>query len=186
MIWSGTALTATVVRDRAYLATGKSGTTLVAIDLGSGKAVNIGRIPPFIGTLTSNVDGMRLAGVAYGAPAPGAPRSRTVLIDVERRPVGVRTSPLGSANVSGAAVWLADGRLAVFPSDEVDVVRVYDGSLRVRATFPGWSARGAALVGTSVYGVDWGGRLLRATLPTGPVRVARRLPSPVAYVIVAT
>jgi hypothetical protein len=185
VLWAGTATSVAMIGHRAYLATGKRGTMLVALDLETRRTRIVGHIPPFAGTLAPSPDGKRLAGVAYSAPEPGAPGSRTVLIDLERTPARVHTSPLGSPNVSGDVVWLSNGRLAMFPSGEIDVIHVYDTSLHVRARVPGWSARGAALVGTSVYGIGWDGRLLRAKLPAGPVRIARRLPSPVAYAIVA-
>jgi hypothetical protein len=185
VLWRGTAVSAAVTGASAFLATGKRGTTLVAIDLETGLRATLGRIPPLTGPLAASPDGARLAGVSYSAPQTGAPPSRMVVVDLRRRPVGVRTVPLDRSNVSGETVWLGPDRLAMFPTADTDVVRVYDTALKVRQRFSGWSARSVARVGSQVYGVDWQGRLLRAAMPSGPVRVARRLPSPVAYALVA-
>lgn len=65
-------------------------------------------------------------------------------------------------------------------------VRIYSEGLRVSARIAGWNAGGTALVGSTAFGIGWDGRLLRAQLPSGPVRVVRRLPSPAARVIIAT
>jgi hypothetical protein len=94
----------------------------------------------------------------------------------------VRSVPLRGEIAQNAVFWLPNGRLAYFAPGEV---RVYNAALRVSRRIAGWNVGGTALVGATAFGIGWDGRLVRAELPSGPVRIVRRLPSPAARVIVA-
>ena len=164
---------------------GKRGTALVAIDLDTGNAANLGRIPPFIGSLVAKRDGTRLAGVAYSAPDQ-VRLAASFVVDLERRPAQVRRRR--SASASGGERRLARGRatrgLPIRRGRRRPCLRHRRCGCARR--FPVGTHAARRWSGTSVFGLGWDGRLLRAAmLPAGPVRTARRLPSPTAYAIVA-
>jgi hypothetical protein len=185
-VWRGTALSATALGDRVYLAAGMRADRLLVLEPGSGRARQAATLPRFTGSLSASPDGRRVAGVAYSAPLrASSPASRAVLVDLTGSPARVRTAPLGRPNVSGRLLWPARDRVVFLPDGEVDLARLYDLSLRVRASFRGWAGRGAALVGTTAWGVGYDGRVIAARLPRGPVRTVRELPSPVARVLAA-
>ncbi len=186
LVWRGVAVDAAISDRHAYVATGRRGTRLVRVDLASGRSTSIGRIPPSVTSLRLSPDAGYLAGIAFSDAVSGSPPSMAILVDLGHGPVRVRTSPLDAANVSGDVVWLPNGRLAVLESGTTNDVRIFDRELAPRGRFSGWTGRGGAVVGSTVFGVRWDGRLLAASLPNGPVRVVRRLPGPSAQVLLAT
>jgi hypothetical protein len=163
----------------AYLRAGAAANRLVSVDLKTGRVVPIAwlLLNP---SLVPDATGKRLAGVAYQL----VERSRVVLVDLTTRPAKVWSSPLAAPEVSGDVFWLPSGRLLFVPRYGRDMARVLDLTLRTRSRFR-WIAGGSTLVGTTVFGIDRGGRLVSAKLPSGPVRVVRRLPGGAPYVIVA-
>jgi hypothetical protein len=180
-VWRGTATAGSFAGRVAYVNRGRRGEDVARIELASGRATRVARVPSWTGALVRSPDGRLLAGVAYSAPRRNsAPPSRLVLVDGRR----IRTAPLGSANVTGDVVWPTGGSLAFFPDGEVDVARIYDRSLRLRAWIRPWRARGGAVVGRTAWGVTWQGQLMRAELPGGPVRLVRTLPSPAVHALV--
>jgi hypothetical protein len=174
-VWRGTALAATAAGARVYLAAGPRADRLLALDLASGRARRLAALPPFTGALSASPGGRRLAGVAS---------TRVVLVDLAAGGV-VHTAPLAHSNMTAELVWPAPDRVVVLPDGGVALARVYDLSLRVRASFSGWTGHAAALVGTTVWGVGYDGSVIAAGLPSGPVRRVRDLPSPVSRALVA-
>jgi hypothetical protein len=79
--------------------------------------------------------------------------------------------------------WLARGRLLFVPTYG-STARVLDDSLRTRSSFR-WRAMSAAVVGNRLFGTDLSLSLYRADLPTGPQRIARRLPGRVNVIVSA-
>jgi hypothetical protein len=125
----------------------------------------------------------RVAGVAYSAPLRRtSPPSRVVLFDPAARP-SVRTVPLTQPNVNGTVAWSA-GRLVFLPAWGVEIARVYDARLRVIGRFAGWDAGQSVVLDGRAYGI---GRatLLTASLPRGPARALRTLPTPVTNALAA-
>ena len=182
-LWRGAALHAGLSRSHAFLSAGRRGDRLVRIDLRSGRAAALGRLPPRTGPLVPSPQGARLAAVSFSEPSGrGAPPSRAVLVRLAP-PLSVRTAPLGQSNVSGAMIWLDHRRVAFFPDGGLGDVRVYDGSLAVLRRWGGWSARAAVRVGPRAYGVGWPDQVVSAALPAGPARPLSRLPSPVVHVV---
>jgi hypothetical protein len=182
VLWTGTALSASLTDRLAYVNAGPKATALLAVDLRTRAVTRLGRLPAFTGPLVPGAGGKRLAGIASDLRSTSP--SRLVVVTTGKRPAAVRTAPLGPAGVTGDLFWLPGSRLAVFPHYDTVPARVYDARLRVVSRFGGWRAQRAALVGSDAFGLSFGdGRLLRARLPAGPVRVVRRLPSPVTYVI---
>lgn len=181
-VWRGSALYASFAGRTAYVSAGPKGRDLVAVDVRSGRARRLARMPAYTGTLAASPDGRLVAGVAYSAPlGRSAPPSRLVL--VERRSGRVRSASLGRPNVSGTVAWLGRDRLVFLPDGEVTGVRVYDARLRLRSHFRGWRARGGVVRAGRAYGLGWQGTLVAARLPRGPARVVRSLPGPVASAI---
>ena len=184
VIWRGAALGARFAPGRAYVTAGTRGDRALAVELPTGRARLVSRLPAYTGPLVPSRDGRTLAAVTSRPPlARTAPPARLVVVNVAQR--RVRTSSLESADATGELVWLDAARFAFFPHTETDAVRVCDTALRVRSRFHGWQGMSVAVVGSRAYGVGWADVLRSATLPRGPVRAVRRLPSPVAHTIVA-
>ncbi len=178
-IWRGAAFFASLTGRVAYVNSLRGNATrLLAVDLRTGAARDLGRLPDGTYPLVPNARGTRLAGIASDGTDP----PRLVSVSLERHPATVRSVPLRGEIAQNGLFWLPEGRLAYFGSGEV---RVYSTALRISRRIAGWNAGGTALVGSTAFGIGWDGRLVRAELPSGPVRVVRRLPSPTARVIVA-
>ncbi|HEY7380804.1 MAG TPA: hypothetical protein VH572_06305 [Gaiella sp.] len=185
VLWRGTAPSASLTDRVAYVNAGRTGATLLAVDLRTRAVRRLGRIPAFTGPLVPDARGTRLAGVADDQRT-ASPVSRVVVVALGARRAVVRTAALRNAEAAGDVFWLGRGRLAFFPRFGSDDIRVYDGALRLVARLRGWQAQQTALVGATAYGVGFAdGRLVRAALPRGPIREVRRLPGPVAYGIVS-
>jgi archaeosine-15-forming tRNA-guanine transglycosylase len=186
-VWRGAAIDAVVRPARAFVSAGRRGTRAVAVALPGGRARALAELPAGTGALVPSPDGKRLAAVAYSEPrGSSAPPSRVVLVDLSGSRPRVRTAALRSANVIGTMAWSSPERVVFLPwGGEVDRVRVYDTKLRSRGGFAGWDARSPVLRGGYAYGLRWGGRVVRARLPNGPVQVVRSLPGPVANALVA-
>jgi hypothetical protein len=186
-LWRGSALSAGFSGAHAYISAGGDGSRLIRIDVRSGRAAPLGRVPPYSGSFVPSPNGQRLAGVAYSAPiGRDAPASRVVLVDLEPR-FRVRSAPLSRPNVTGEVLWLASDRVVFLPDadGDVDDVRVYDSSLGLWRRWRGWRARGAVLLGQRAFGIGLQGELVAATAALGPARVVHILPSPAANALVA-
>jgi hypothetical protein len=186
-LWRGPALYAGFSGAHAFISAGKDGSRLVRVDVRSGTAVLLGRIPPYSGSFVPSPNGRRLAGVAYRAPiGRNAPGSRVVLVDLEPR-FRVRSAPLSRPNVTGDALWLANDRFVLAPDStgDIDDVRVYGSTLGLLRRWRGWHARAAVLLGRRAFGIGFQGELIAATAAQGRPRVVRVLPSPAANAIVA-
>jgi hypothetical protein len=182
-IWSGKAIAATFAADAAYVSVGVKGTLLTRVDLRTGSATRLATIPAFTGSLSVAPD-RRVAGVAYSASIRRtSPPSRVVVYDPAATP-RVRSVPLSQSNVTGDLAW-SDGRLIFTPHWGADNVRVYDARLRVVGRFGNWLAGSSVVVGGRAYGLARG-TLLTASLPRGPAKQLRSLPTPVTNALTAT
>ena len=173
-LWRGTATGASLTALNAFVMSGDLGTRILAVDLVTRRARTVGRIPPPSGPLVSNPAGTLLAGVV------SSDGSRPQIARVQLEPFAVSMSPVAGA---GEVVWIDDRRLALFPTDERRA-RLYGATLEVTSSFR-WSAYRSVVVGSTVYGVAYFGRLNRAALPSGPERLIRRFPGPTVYAISA-
>jgi len=180
VVWQGTAYLSSLNPGIAYLRAGAAANRLVSVDLKTGRVVPIAWLP-LNPSLVPDATGKRLAGVAHQL----VERSRVVLVDLTTRPAKVRSSPLAAPEVAGDVFWLPSGRLLFVPWYGRDTARVLDLTLRTRSRFR-WIAGGSTLVGTTVFGIDRGGRLVSARLPTGPQRLVRRLPGQPHLIVSAT
>jgi hypothetical protein len=131
----------------------------------------MGTLPGSAMSLAPNAGETLLAGVVGG---PGRP-SQVVRVDLTRKPGKVTAARLAGGEVYGQVFWLPAGRLLFVPAYGGTAAHVFDRSLRTQSRFP-WTAGQAALVGSTVFGTDQSFSLFRADLPSGPQRVARRLP----------
>lgn len=177
-IWRGKAFYTSFWKRLAYVqALDRAGTTLVAVNLRTGTAKKLGTVPASgIYQLTPNPAGTRLASDSY---EEGSGDPRLVVIDLERRPIEVRTIPMPID--FGDVLWLPDGRFAYLAKDKI---LVYTSRLRLSTRVSGWNARSTAVLGSRFIGVGRFGKLLRAQLPSGRMGVVRRLPGR-PYVIVS-
>lgn len=83
----------------------------------------------------------------------------------------------------GDVVWLSDDRFAYLAKDKI---LVYTSHLHLSARISGWSARSTTVLGSRLVGVGRLGRLLQAQLPSGRIRVVRRLPGEPFVIVRAT
>jgi hypothetical protein len=164
-------------RGRAFVT---AGARLLSVPLAGGAARLIARVPRGAGPFTPSPDGRRLAGLLDDHKRGGG----IVLVDLASRP-RARLLRVPGTNGGGELAWLDSGRFVFLPRSPEDVdAGVYDTSLRVRASFSGWEATDAAVVGGRAYGVRRG-ELISARLPNGPVEVVRRLPGMETYALAA-
>lgn len=181
-IWRGQAQAVAFAGGAAYLAAGVRGTSLLRLDLGSGRVRRLASLPANTTSLRVGPGG-KVAGVMYSAAAVrDAPPSRVVLFDPRAR-VRVRSAPLAQANVTGDLGWWR-GRLVFLPEWGADAARVYDSRLRVVNRFR-WIAGESLVLRGRAYGL-LPGELVTAALPRGPVRLVRRFATPVTYSLAAT
>jgi hypothetical protein len=164
----------------------RAGTTIVAVDLRTGAARKLGTVPVYSAyQLIPNPAGTRLAGNSF-VDYSGDPR--LLVIDLERRPASVRTIP--DPAQFGDIRWLRDGRFAYFGGNYLGrdgPILVYSSALRLSARVSGWKAGyPPALVGSTAYGLSFKGALQVAKLPSGPVRIVRRLPGAPSVIVSAT
>lgn len=182
-IWQGMAWYATMTKRVAYTQVfDRDGTTIVAVNLRTGRATNLGTVPVFGAyELAANPAGTRLAGDAFEEGCRASPCAHLLVVDLERRPISLRTIPLPTE--FGPHLWLRNDRFAYFAGGEV---LIFTPSLRISTRFSGWHASSTARVGSTLVGIGRYGRLLRAKLPAGPVRVIRRLPGRPDVIVSAT
>jgi uncharacterized MAPEG superfamily protein len=177
--WTGEATAGSFDRTgtRAYLNTGKDGTSLMTLHLGDGRLEQTATLPPYTGPLVPSADGTQLAGVAnprrYVYPGAG-PTSLVVV-----RPSGTVAVVPTSRRVSGEAAWW--GSRVVFlptyvPSEGVDRLVVYDPSRGTVRRLARWPAESGSVRGAAAYGVARG-KVYAADLRTGRLRVISRVPT---------
>ena len=183
VVWRGTALAAGLTARIAFLSAGPRGDRALSVDLASGRARALARVPALTGPLHPSPDGRLLAAVAAPEPRLAAEPARLVVVDVAR--ARARTVPLGRHSVGGVAVWLGPGLLGAFPYGGETGAGIYDRSLRLARRLPPWPAPSAVLRGTTVYGADHGGRVLALATRSGRLRTFTRLPGPVATDVAA-
>lgn len=168
-IWRG-AWNASFAQGLAYVQINDpSGMRLVAVNLRSGTPRTLGTVP-VVGAygLVPNAAGTRLAGSAYNEARACCPR--VVVIDLERRPILARQIPL--ATEFGSVLWLGNDRFAY--CGERDVL-IYTSQLRVSRRFFGWRAGCDVSARSTMFGLRADGTLVTAKLPSGRVKVVRRL-----------
>lgn len=176
-VWKGTAFLSSLRPGIAYLRAGRTASRLVTVDLRTGSVRRIAWLPRSP-SVVPDATGTRLAGVAYGLSEP----SRLIFIDIGSRPAQVHSIRLAGPDVVGDVFWLS-GSLFVTLSDS-NFARVLDRELRTRSRIR-WSAHDTAIVGSTAYGIRGVRRtLVVAPLPSGPMRVLRRLPG-TPHVVVA-
>jgi len=179
-IWQGRAWYASFTEHFGYVQVDPAfRTTVVAVDLRSGIATKLGTVR--VGgayELTPNPAGTRLAGDSY---EEGSGDPRLVVIDLERRPITARTIPLPT-QCCGSTRWLRDDQFAYFGGS---AILVYGAGLRRVARVSGWRTGYPALIGSTAYGLRIDGALQAAKLPSGAVRVVRRLPGEPSVIVSA-
>ena len=167
-IWTGAAHDAAITSTTAYLSGGLTGTNLVRVDLNGRRVRRLATLPGPTTALAVNRTGTLFAGIHARLD-----RSAQV-VRVDLRGENVRTVRL-PADVGQAQVFWLPGERLLFVPAYGSSARVLDASLRTRSEFR-WRATSAAVVGSRLHGIDISVALFRASLPSGPQRVARRLP----------
>lgn len=177
-IWRGTAFLSHLDARVAYLRAGFTAAEVVRVDLRSGRATRLVRIP-LSPALTPSSNGRLLAGVAYRLDQA----SRIILVDLRTRPPTVRSAPLAAPELLGDVRWISGRRFVFLPLGAHDTARVLDLELRTRSRFS-WTAAGGVVVGRHAFGI---GRrsLVWARLPAGPQRMVRRLPGDAEVIVAA-
>jgi hypothetical protein len=178
-IWHGAAFDAAFAPPSAYLSAGSRGTKLVRVDLVTGRSRELARIPIGATSLTVNRTGTLLA----GTNAVVDRSAHVVRVDLRGRRAKVTTARLPSSEGLAQVFWLRGGRLLFVPTYG-SAARVLDDSLRTRSSFR-WRAMSAAVVADRLFGTDLSLSLYRADLPSGPQRIARRLPGRVNVIVSA-
>ena len=174
VLWRGSAIGATLTERTAFVLGGARGTRLLAVDTQTRAARTVGPIPSPSNGLVAAPDGSELAGLTYPAGA-----ERPVLFRVRIDPFAVATRETPE---SGDLAF-ADRRRLVLLADGGRRGLVFGPTLSVVSTF-GWSAYRSTVAASTAYGVDAGGHLQAAPLPSGPERVLRLLPGPSVSAIV--
>jgi hypothetical protein len=179
-IWKGAAFDAAFMTTGAYLSAGARGKTLVHVDLSTGRSRSVATLPGPMTTLAADRTGTLVAGVQAHTN-----RAATVArVDLRRGRARVSSTRLAADEGQAQLFWLANGRLLFVPTYGT-TARVLDDSLRTRSQFR-WRARATAVAGRALFGTDLSLSLYRAALPSGPQRVARRLPGRAHFIVAAT
>ncbi len=170
-MWRGNAFYASFWKQLAYIQVhARGGTRIVAVDVRTGSSRSLGTVrADGLKELTPNAAGTLLAGDSY---KEGIGDPRLVVIDLAHRPISARTIPLPTDPL-GSTHWISRNRLAYTGGD---AIRIYTSALRLTGRVSGWTGGSSALVGGTVFGPDQNRALVSASLPSGPVRVVRRLP----------
>ena len=178
LIHRGTVVEIAVSGHIAYLATGRWGRDILALDLRTGARRHVGTVPRIPGELVVAPDGRALATVAYHPFG----MSHAVVIRPGAERV-IRRAPLGEG-AQGSLAWTSRNRLVY--GGEGSNFRLFDGAVRTVRRFRshfGGSPFVAAHDGT-VFGVD-GDRLMAASLPGLSVRRLAQLPSSDVHALAA-
>ena len=189
-LWEGAGHSAGLSRDTAYLCAGSRNPRLVAIDLESAAASELGPLPERTGPLVVSPSGSFLAAVREGRlRGPDAHPTELVLVELGGDAPSVRRVPLTDRRSRGHVRWLSDERLVVMPdTGSRGPARVFDTALRQLGQHAGFPAadlvagdgrvlalapRGALRAGTPP-------RLTStlATLPTENARAIARIEGP--------
>ena len=176
-VWQGTAFLSSLDQRSAYVRAGHGADRMVRVNLGTGQARTLARIP-LSPSLVPDATGRRLAGVAYRLDQ----NSRLFLVDLGAARAKVRSIPLSASEVPGDVLWVSNKRLLFLSADRREMAQMLDLRLRTRTRFR-WTGREGIHVGSSVFGTSRRS-LVAAALPSGPTRVVRSLPGQ-PYVIVS-
>jgi hypothetical protein len=169
-IWRGSAFYASFRGRIAYVQALRNGTTILAVDAWTGDARSLGSVRvDGAYQLVLNRVGTHLAGDSF---TEGVGNPRLLVIDLRRRPLGLRTIALPTQ--FGSMRWLGNDRPVYFGGR--GEILVYDAQLRLLSRSSRWRGGAPAVVGRRAFGIDRRGRLVAATLPRGTQRVVRTLP----------
>ena len=168
--------------DKAYITGGRGGEDVMIVDLRSGQARRIAKIPRGSEGLSVSPGETRLG--ATMIPDPAKPTSfRMTVVDMSRSPARVRSILLKEAGAYGTTVWADDGTIVFVPAGgDSDRVQVFDDRLIRRGSFRGWRTFGAVVVDGTIYGTAWG-KVLAAELPNGPTRTVRSFPTRITHTL---
>ena len=179
-LWNGAAFDAAFTTAHAFLSAGPRGTSLVRVQLGTGRLGILATLPRPTATLAVDRSGTLVAGVHTGPDRS----SDVVRVDLRGARPRITTVRLPADEGLAQVFWLANGRLLFVPTYG-STARVLDESLRTRSRFR-WRAMSSALAGGRLFGTDLSLSLYRAALPSGPQGVARRLPGRSHFLVSAT
>ena len=179
-LWQGAAYDAAIGGSQAYLSAGISGKALLRVDLVTRRVKRLATLPGATTALAIDTSGALVAGI-HGRPDRS---SQVVRVDLRSTPAKVRSARFAANDGQAQVFWLPARRLLFAPAYGV-TARVLDGTLRTSSRFR-WTAGTAALVGSHLFGTDISVALFRAELPSGPMRVVRRLPGRPTVIVSAT
>jgi hypothetical protein len=178
--WNGSAFDAAFTTSHAFLSAGRQARSLVRIELGTGRVRALASLPSPAATLAVDRSGTLVAGVQTRLDR----RSDVVRVDLRGVRPRIATARLPADEGQAQVFWLPKGRLLFAPAYG-STARVLDDSLRTRSSFR-WRALSSAVVGNRFFGTDLSLALYRAELPSGPQRIARRLPGRTNVIVSAT
>ena len=169
-IWNGPAFDAAFTTSHAFLSAGRQGRSLMRVELGTGRVRALASLPSPAATLAVDRSGTLVAGVQTRLDR----RSDVVRVDLRGARPRITTARIAADEGQAQVFWLPGARLLFAPTYG-STARVLDESLRTRSSFR-WRAMSSAVVGNRLFGTDLSLSLHRAELPSGPQRIARRLP----------
>jgi hypothetical protein len=183
-LWRGTAFNASFWRNVAFVQVlGRRGTRLVSVDLRTGQAKLLGNVRATgLHDLSPNAAGTKLVGDSFEEGCRTAPCAHLVVIDLQSHPISARRTPLPTG-CCGSARWIPGDRFAYFSGGRA---LIYRSALQRVGRISGWTAGNGVVIGRRAYGVTPGGALIRADLPSGKVRLVRRLPGEPEFIASAS
>lgn len=172
-IWRGLAWNATFWRNLTFV---QDGASIVAVDAHTGLAKKLGTVP-VAGAyqLVANPAGTRLVGESYNEGLACCPR--LLVIDLKSSPIRLHQMPHPGTVIGadGQEVWVSNDRFAFLGS--APKVTIYSATLRALTRFGRWNVSSSTVaLRSNLLGLRANGTLVAAGLPSGPVRVVRRLP----------
>ena len=172
----GSAFGAHLTESNAYLKTGTNGRKLVRLTLSSGERHEIADLGPYLTAVAVDDDERFITAVkdSYGDGAS----AKLYLIGIESgETLAARHIGRRQRGNSGETICLTEHRFLILPrGSDNSYGDIYNRRLERVGRFV-WHGYGGVVWNGAAYGIDFGGRLLRANLPNGPMETQRKLVS---------
>ena len=155
------------------------GLELLSVNLHTGRPHFLAPLPPHVQRVALSPDAAWVAGFVFGFE-PGHP-SRVISVRV----ADGRTRSFGLTDfAAGDVVWVDAHTIAYLPGggDDQHVWLLDAAAMRPVGGFDGWNAAESVVQGGSAFGIGWG-RLARATLDDGEVRLVRDFEGPETFAL---
>jgi hypothetical protein len=176
--WHGHVRDVVIQGGRAYVI---DGLELFEVNMRDGSLEPLAPIPAHVQGITISPDGTRIAGFVFGRYQPVQTPSRVISVRIAD---GVMKSFELTDFAAGDVAWVDARTIAYLPggSDDRHAWLLDARTMRSVGGFDGWYAAESVVLGGTAFGIGWG-RLARAGLDDGDVRLVRAFDGPETFVL---